>query len=271
MAAALANFAAASALLTPSALPSPTAACKARSLGISASPSFRTAKKAQPPSRAPLRVVAAVPRRPPVRRVVKTVQEEKEAAARAKARDGPSVNEEITAATLRVLDNEKNMLGVFSRREALTMAEEQELDLVMISPEADPPVTRIMDYSKYKYEQEKKKREERKKAAANRVEIKELKMRYNIDVHDYQVRLRAAQRFLADGDKVKVTAQFRGREVAQQFRELAQELFERLANDLSETAVMEGQISFEGRNMQMTLAPNKAALAKPRSNEPVSN
>jgi translation initiation factor IF-3 len=127
------------------------------------------------------------------------------------------------------------------------------LDLVVMSPDADPPLARIMDYSKYKYEKEKKDREARKKAAAVRVDIKELKMRYNIDTHDYGVRLRAAQKFLSGGDKVKVICQFRGRE--NDFRELGREMFDRFVEDVGDLATVENRPNMEGNSMTMLLAP----------------
>ena len=105
---------------------------------------------------------------------------------------------------LRVLGPEKEMLGVMSTEEALEKGEELGLDLVIVSPEADPPVAKLMDYSKYKYEKEKKDREKKRQAKLTQVELKEVKMRYNIDTHDYDVRLRSSQKFLSNGDKVKV-------------------------------------------------------------------
>lgn len=166
---------------------------------------------------------------------------------------GPMRNEDIEFDELRVLDENKEMLGVMSTDEALERAEEAGLDLVVMSPDADPPLARIMDYSKYKYEKEKKDREARKKAAAVRVDIKELKMRYNIDTHDYGVRLRAAQKFLSGGDKVKVICQFRGRE--NDFRELGREMFDRFVEDVGDLATVENRPNMEGNSMTMLLAP----------------
>ena len=131
---------------------------------------------------------------------------------------GPPRNEELDLPEARIIDEDKEFVGVMSTDEAMVIAEEAGLDLVLVSPDANPPVCRIMNYSKFKYENEKKARETRKKAAAARVEVKELKMRYNIDVHDYGVRLRAAQKFLGAGDRVKVICQFRGRE--NEFRDI---------------------------------------------------
>ncbi|KAJ7136432.1 hypothetical protein O6H91_Y556500 [Diphasiastrum complanatum] len=131
---------------------------------------------------------------------------------------------------------------------------------VLIAPDADPPVARIMDYSKFKYESAKRKREQQRKSAANRMELKELKMRYNIDTHDYDVRLRAAQRFLRDGNKVKVVVQFKGREM--EFKDYGTKLFERFERDLGDLALVESKLTLEGRSMVMVFAPNKLALQK---------
>ncbi|XP_027331951.1 translation initiation factor IF3-4, chloroplastic-like isoform X2 [Abrus precatorius] len=130
--------------------------------------------------------------------------------------------------TVRLIDQNQNMVGVVSLDEAVQMAEDAELDLVILSPDADPPVVRIMNYSKYRYEQQKKKRGQQKKSAANRMDLKELKMGYNIDQHDYSVRLKAARKFLKDGDKIGV-------EEAKNFRD---------------------------RNVFIVLVPNKAAVQK---------
>jgi translation initiation factor IF-3 len=169
---------------------------------------------------------------------------------------GPMRNQDIVFEELRVLDENKEMIGVMSTDEALEMAEEQDLDLVVMSPDADPPLARIMNYSKYKYEKEKKDREQRKKAAATRVTIKELKMRYNIDTHDYGVRLRSAQKFLEAGDKVKVICQFRGRE--NDFREMGREMFERFLEDVGECGTLENKPNMEGNSMTMLIAPTVA-------------
>ena len=133
------------------------------------------------------------------------------------------------------------------------MAEEKELDLVLVSDKADPPVCRIMDYGKYKFEQEKKAREARKKQ--HTADVKEVKMRYKIEDHDYQVRVNQAVRFLKDGDKVKATITFRGREI--QHSDLAEELLKRMATDLEEIAEVQQAPKREGRNMMMLLSPKK--------------
>ncbi len=127
------------------------------------------------------------------------------------------------------------------------------MDLVLVSDKADPPVCRIMDYGKYKFEQEKKAREARKKQ--HTADVKEVKMRYKIEDHDYQVRVNQAVRFLKDGDKVKATITFRGREI--QHSDLAEELLKRMATDLQEIAEVQQAPKREGRNMMMLLSPKK--------------
>jgi len=127
------------------------------------------------------------------------------------------------------------------------------LDLVLVSDKADPPVCRIMDYGKFKFEQEKKAREARKKQ--HTADVKEVKMRYKIEDHDYQVRVNQAVRFLKDGDKVKATITFRGREI--QHSDLAEDLLKRMATDLEELAEVQQAPKREGRNMMMLLSPKK--------------
>ncbi|XP_030523642.2 translation initiation factor IF3-4, chloroplastic-like [Rhodamnia argentea] len=165
----------------------------------------------------------------------------------------------IRSATVRLIDQQQNMVGVVSKSEAIQMAEDAELDLVILSPDADPPVVRIMDYKKFKYEQQKKKREQQKKSAASRMDLKELKMGYNIDQHDYSVRLKAARKFLKDGDKVKVIVNLKGRE--NDFRNIAIELIRRFQNDVGELATEESK-NFRERNISIVLVPNKALLQK---------
>lgn len=161
----------------------------------------------------------------------------------------------IRSASVRLIDAQQNMVGVVSKSEAVQMAEDAELDLVILSPDSDPPVVKIMDYNKYRYEQQRKKKEQQKKSLATRMDMKELKMGYNIDVHDYSVRLRAAKKFLNDGDKVKVIVQLKGRE--NEFRSNAIELIKRFQNDLGELATEESK-NFRERNVYVVLLPNKA-------------
>ncbi|KAI3513889.1 hypothetical protein L1887_12111 [Cichorium endivia] len=165
----------------------------------------------------------------------------------------------IRSNTVRLIDDQQNMVGIVSKTAAIQMAEEAELDLVILSPDADPPVVKLMDYNKYKYEQQKKKREQQKKSAALRMDQKELKMGYNIDVHDYSVRLRAAQKFLKDGDKVKVIVNLKGRQ--NEFRKNAIELLERFRNDIGELGIEESK-NLKDRNMFMVLIPNKIVVQK---------
>ncbi|OIS97245.1 PREDICTED: uncharacterized protein LOC109234526 [Nicotiana attenuata] len=165
----------------------------------------------------------------------------------------------IRSDKVRLIDEKQNMLGIVSKMEALQKAEDASLDLVILSPEADPPVVKMMDYNKYKYELQKKKKEQQKKNAASRMDLKELKMGYNIDSHDYSVRLRAAQKFLKDGDKVKIIVNLKGRE--NEFRNNAIELIKRFQNDIGELATEENK-SFRDRNMFIVLVPNKAIVQK---------
>jgi translation initiation factor IF-3 len=168
-------------------------------------------------------------------------------------RDLPTINERIRFPKIRVIDTDGGQLGIMSPREALRMAEEKELDLVLVSDKADPPVCRIMDYGKFKFEQEKKAREARKKQHTS--DVKEVKMRYKIEEHDYNVRVNQAERFLKAGDKVKATITFRGREI--QHVDLAESLLKRMAIDLQEHAEVQQAPKKEGRNMMMLLAPKK--------------
>ncbi|MGQ9866297.1 MAG: translation initiation factor IF-3 [Pseudanabaenaceae cyanobacterium] len=168
--------------------------------------------------------------------------------------DLPIINERIRYPKIRLIGTEGEQLGIVSPREALQMAYEKELDLVLLSDKADPPVCRIMDYGKYKFEQEKKAKEARKKQHTS--DVKEVKMRYKIEEHDYQVRINSAHRFLKDGDKVKATIMFKGREI--QHADLAEELLKRMANDLKDVGEVQQMPKREGRNMTMLVAPKKA-------------
>ncbi|KAK3005092.1 hypothetical protein RJ639_017117 [Escallonia herrerae] len=182
-------------------------------------------------------------------------------------RSRPSVSDEDSALDIssvrsekvRLIDEKQNMVGVVSKSEAIRMSEDAELDLVILSPDADPPVLKLMDYSKYKYELQKKKREQQKKSAALRMDLKELKMGYKIDVHDYTVRLKAAQRFLKDGDKVKVIVNLKGRE--NDFRNNAIELLRRFQTDIGELGIEESK-NFKDRNLSIVMIPNKAVIQK---------
>ncbi len=155
------------------------------------------------------------------------------------------------ASDVRVVGADGEMVGVVSVEEGREMAFEAGLDLVEISPNADPPVCKILDYGKFKYEEQKKKNEARKKQKT--IEVKEIKMRPGIDVHDYDVKLKSARRFLGEGDKVKITVRFRGREMAHQDRGM--KVLERIRDDLEETSKVEMFPKMEGRLMTMVIAP----------------
>ncbi|MEB3231626.1 MAG: translation initiation factor IF-3 [Leptolyngbyaceae bacterium] len=167
--------------------------------------------------------------------------------------DLPTINERIRFPEIRVIDTDGAQLGVMQPAEARKMAEAKELDLVLVSDKANPPVCRIMDYGKFKFEQEKKAREAKKKQHTS--DVKEVKMRYKIGDHDYNVRLSQAQRFLKSGDKVKATVMFRGREI--QHADLAEKLLQQLATDLGELAEVQQAPKREGRNMMMLLSPKR--------------
>ena len=168
-------------------------------------------------------------------------------------RDLTKTNEQIRFPQIRVIDSDGAQLGVITPREALTIAQSKDLDLVLVSETAKPPVCKIMDYGKYKYERDKKLKEAKKKQ--HNADVKEVKMRYKIEEHDYNVRVKNAQRFLRSGDKVKATVSFRGREI--QHSNLAIQLLKRMAKDLDEFAEVQQAPKREGRNMMMMLAPRK--------------
>ena len=143
------------------------------------------------------------------------------------------------------------MVGIVGRNEAIQMATEAGLDLVEIAPNADPPVCKILDFGKYKYEEQKKKNEAKKKQKV--IEVKEIKFRPSIDDHDYDVKMRSMQKFIGEGDKVKVTMRFRGRELAHQ--ELGMDVLMRVKGDLDEIAKVEQFPRMEGRQMTMVVSP----------------
>ena len=167
------------------------------------------------------------------------------------SKDGPRVNEDINVEQVRVVDADGEMVGVITTAEGIEMAFEVGLDLVEVSPNADPPVCKILDYGKYKYEAQKKANEARKKQKV--ILIKEIKMRPGIDEHDYQVKMRSVRRFLGDGDKVKMTIRFRGREMAHQ--ELGMKVLDRVREELVDDIKVELYPRTEGRMMTMVLAP----------------
>jgi translation initiation factor IF-3 len=152
---------------------------------------------------------------------------------------------------LRLVDERGDMVGIVSRNEALDMAADAGLDLVEIAPNADPPVCKILDFGKYKYEEQKKKNEAKKKQKV--IEVKEIKFRPSIDDHDYDVKMRSMQKFIGEGDKVKVTMRFRGRELAHQ--ELGMDVLMRVKGDLDPIAKVEQFPRMEGRQMTMVVSP----------------
>lgn len=161
------------------------------------------------------------------------------------------VNNKIRAREVRVIDTDGEQLGILSLDEALRLAQGKNLDLVNVAPQARPPVCRIMDFGRYKYEQSKRDKEARKKQKI--ISVKEVKMRPGIEEHDFQVKARNALRFLENGDKVKVTIVFRGRQITHP--ELGKKQCLKLASELEQIAVMEREPRMEGRNMVMFLAP----------------
>ncbi len=164
---------------------------------------------------------------------------------------GPRVNEKIQSNEIRLIGAEGENVGVVSPARAMQMADEVGLDLVEISPNASPPVCKIMDFGKFKYEQQKRESEARKKQKI--IEVKEVKFRPNTDIHDYEVKMRNVFKFLENGDKVKITLRFRGREMAHQ--NLGRELLERVADDVQEVARIENMPKMEGRQMIMMIGP----------------
>ena len=166
-------------------------------------------------------------------------------------RDGPRVNEEIRVPQVRLIDQDGEMMGVMSARDAMLRAFAVGLDLVDISPNADPPVCKILDYGKFKYEQQKKRNEAKKKQKV--IDIKEIKVRPNIDENDYQVKMRAMKSFIEEGDKVKVTLRFLGREMAHQ--DIGVRVLERIRAEMDPTTKVEQMPRLENRQMVMVLSP----------------
>ena len=167
------------------------------------------------------------------------------------AKEGPRINEEIRVRQVQLIDQTGHNVGVVEVEIAQQRAQEAGLDLVEIAPNSSPPVCKILDYGKYKYQAQKKAAEARKKQKI--VEVKEIKLRPMIDDHDYDVKMRSMQRFFEDGDKVKVTLRFRGREMAHQ--ELGYQLLNRVKDDTLKIAKVEQEPRFEGRQVVMVLAP----------------
>ncbi|HEV3451910.1 MAG TPA: translation initiation factor IF-3 [Acidimicrobiia bacterium] len=181
------------------------------------------------------------------------------------ATDETRTNDRIRAREVLLIADDGEQLGIKPLPEALAIARSRELDLVEVAPNANPPVARLMDYKRFEYEQQQRRKESRRKAT--QVVIKEMKFRPKIDVHDYTTKMRHVERFLAEGNKVKLTIMFRGREMAHP--ELGLRILERIADEVSELAMVESAPRQDGRNMTMVLHPLKresrrAAPAKPR-------
>ncbi len=181
--------------------------------------------------------------------------------ARDPKRELPLLNERIRDREVRLIDEEGAQLGIVPTREALNTAREKGLDLFLVQPDANPPVARIMDYGRYKFDLEKKAREQKKKHHI--VDVKEVKMRYKIEEHDYQVKLRNSQKFLNEGDKVKVLIMLRGREV--QHSGMALALMNKFFNELKDYAIIDREPRLEGKSVIMILSPNPQ---RPRPTDP---
>ncbi len=177
----------------------------------------------------------------------------------------PRLNEQINVRECRLIDFDGNQMGVFSIDQAQSIADAAGLDLVEIAPNADPPVCRVMDYGKFKYDQAIKQKQARKNQT--KIEIKEMKFRPKIDVGDYETKKKHVLRFLEAGNKVKITIMFRGREMVHP--DLGLSILERLADDLKDVAVVENQPKMEGRNMHMLIAPiaKKDSKSKKKDSE----
>jgi len=173
------------------------------------------------------------------------------------SRDSLRINDEIRVREVRVTGADGEQLGIMQTRDALRLAEDQHLDLVEVAPKARPPVCRIMDFGKYRYEQQKRDKEARKKQKV--ITIKEVKLRPNIEQHDFEVKLKSAQRFVEEGNKVKVTIMFRGRELSHP--ELGSEILNKMSAALGDTVTVERSAKLEGKNMTMILSP-KAQKSK---------
>ena len=166
-------------------------------------------------------------------------------------KEGPRVNDDIDSPRIQLIDHTGQNHGQVAIQEALDIAAEAGLDLVEVVPNAQPPVCKILDFGKFKYQSQKKASEARKKQRT--VEVKEIKMRPNIDTHDYDVKMKAMRRFFDEGDKVKVTLRFRGREMAHQ--EIGMQLLQKVKGETEEYAKVEAEPKLEGRQMIMVLAP----------------
>lgn len=163
------------------------------------------------------------------------------------------INENIKAKQVRLIDANNENRGIVSIKEALAIAEEEGLDLIEISPQANPPVCKVLDYGKYRYEQQKKKNEAKKNQKV--VEIKELKLRPVIETHDYEVKMKQAKKFLEQGNKVKFTMRFKGRELSA--NDMGKQIMSQIVEDLDNCAKVDSEMKLEGRQMMMILSPLK--------------
>ena len=176
------------------------------------------------------------------------------------------MNDRIRSPQVRLVGSDGQQIGIVNVQDALRMAQDLDLDLVEVAPQAAPPVCRIMDYGKFKYERDVRQKEARKRQT--RVEVKEMKLRPKIDPHDYGTKKGHIERFLKAGNRVKITIMFRGREMAH--TELGRKLLDRLTEDLRELATVETFPKLDGRNMTMVVAPIKRAPVKEPKEEPVA-
>ena len=182
-----------------------------------------------------------------------TIVRRPQASPQVSREQGARINQYIDCNEIRLIGSKGENIGIVSPGEGIELADEESLDLVEISPNATPPVCKIMDYGKYKYEQQKKEAEAKKKQKT--IDVKEIKFRPNTDIHDYEVKMRSVTKFLDHGDKVKITMRFRGREMAHQ--ELGQNLLERVAEDTSKIGKIDSIPKIEGRQMTMIISPLK--------------
>jgi len=168
------------------------------------------------------------------------------------------VNEEISAKEIRLIDEEGKPLGILKKYEALRMAEERELDLVEIAPQAVPPVVRMIDYGKFQYEQQKKEKHQRKQQVQQ--QMKEIRFKWRTDTHDFNFKVRHARNFIEEGNKVKASIRFRGREIAH--KDIGQELLEKFIVELDDIAKVDQPLKAEGKSMNVILVPDKTKKKK---------
>ena len=166
-------------------------------------------------------------------------------------RDQPLLNERIRDREVRVIDEDGGQLGIVTRQEALQLARDKGLDLLVVQPDATPPVAKILDFHRYEFENKKRVKETKKKHHI--VDVKEIKMRYKIEDHDYQVKVRSGHKFLNDGDKIKVNMMLRGREM--QHKQLAMDLLRRFAEDLKDLGIVDKEPKLEGKSVIMIISP----------------